>query len=83
MEKITAALRVTDLNAKPFVCAVENGIARGQLVTVKASGYLPNSLQDVEGIRYCPISLHMVVRAEEGSVPAIGDNLSITVERRS
>lgn len=81
MEKITARVRVTDLNVRPFDYEVEGKVEVGESVVVKASGHWKSDTSNPEVFDQFPISLHMTVYPGCGIIPALGDNLSITVER--
>jgi hypothetical protein len=82
MEKITAEVRVTNLNVQSFAYKDGKGeMIGGESVAIKASGYWIDSPEDREGVDHYPISLHMIVYPGHGIIPALGDNLSITVER--
>jgi hypothetical protein len=81
MEKITATVRVTDLNVRPFDYEVEGKVEVGESVVIKASGHWKSDTANPEVCDQFPVSLHMTVYPGHGIVPALGDNLSIAVER--
>lgn len=89
MEKVTASVRVTNLNVQPF--AYRRDCSRGsegemmvggESVVLKASGFWesPNAAANAEPDLY-PVSVHITVYPGHGIIPALGDALTITVER--
>ena len=89
MEKVTAEVRVTNLNVQPF--AYRRDCSRGsegemmmggESVVLKASGFWEdvNPAINVEPDLY-PISVHITVYPGHGIIPVLGDTLKITVER--
>jgi hypothetical protein len=81
MEKITATVRVTDLNVRPFDYEVEGKVEVGESVVIKAFGHWKSDTANPEVCDQFPVSLHMTAYPGHGIVPALGDNLSIAVER--
>lgn len=76
-EQLEAELRVTNLNVKPFAYHVEGMDAQGgESVEMRASGFW-----EKDGDHY-PISLHATVYPGHGIVPALGDNITVTIERK-
>lgn len=72
MEKITARLRVTNLNVKPFAYI---DYKEGECLELRAAGHW------LEESDQFPVSLHLTVYPGHGIVPAIGDPLVLTIER--
>ena len=86
MEKITAEVRVTNLNVQPF--AYRQDCSRGsegemmiggESVVLKASGFWEDK-NSAEPQHY-PVSVHITVYPGHEIIPALGDTLKITVER--
>lgn len=78
MANITAEIRVTGLKVQPF--SYKDGkeeMVGGESLVMKAYGFW----EDNDGNKY-PTSLHMTVYPGHGVVPAIGDCVTISVERK-
>ena len=78
MVRITAQVRVTSLGVQPF--AYKNGkgeIVAGESVEMRASGFWVSSKGD-----HFPISVHAAVDPGHGVVPALGDRVTLTIERK-
>jgi hypothetical protein len=81
MEKITAELRVTNLNVKPFTYKVEGMEDQGgESVELRAFGYWEET-REGERQQVYPVSLHLTTYPGHGIVPALGDTVIITVQR--
>ena len=87
MEKVTAEVRVTNLNVQPF--AYRRDCSRGsegemmmggESVVLKASGFWENTSAP-PGTDLYPVSVHLTVYPGHGIIPALGDTLKVTVER--
>lgn len=81
MKKVTATVRVTNLNVQPFEYEVEGNIEVGESVVIKASGHWKSDTANPEVCDQFPVSVHMTVYPGHEIIPALGDNLSVTVER--
>ncbi|MFL6427896.1 MAG: hypothetical protein ACJ71S_06600 [Acidobacteriaceae bacterium] len=77
MEKITTELRVTTLKVQPFAYKDGKGeMVGGESLEMRAAGFWVDDNGD-----HFPASLHVTVYPGHGIVPAIGDCVSISVER--
>jgi len=72
MESITAKLRVTNLNIKPFTYGLEH---EGECLELRASGTWSDSQDQF------PISLHFTVFPGCGVAPMVGDHVVVTIAR--
>lgn len=81
MEKVTAEIRVTGLKIQPF--SYKDGkqeMIGGESLEMRAAGFWTDERPDQQTQHY-PVSLHMIVYPGHGVVPAIGDCVTISVER--
>jgi hypothetical protein len=77
MDKVEAEVRVTSLKVKPF--AYKDGkdeMVGGESMEMRAEGFW------VGGKDHFPISLHVTVPPGHAVVPAIGDCVSVIVQRK-
>lgn len=80
--KITAELRVTTLRVQPFAYKDGKGeMVGGESMEMRAHGFWVDEW-DPGKQNHFPISLHAVVYPGHGVVPAIGDCVTVTVERK-
>jgi len=77
---VTADLRVTNLNIKSFTYKGkgEEIDVEGEALEMRASGFW----KEETGSDAFPISLHATVYPGHGVIPAIGDEITITVCRK-
>lgn len=76
MENITAELRVTAMKVQPFAYRDgKNEMVGGESLEMRAAGFWE------ENDDLFPLSLHVTVYPGHGVVPAIGDNIRVTIER--
>jgi hypothetical protein len=80
MEKITAEIRVTSLKVQPFQYKDgKDEMVGGESLQMRAEGFwIDESTDD-----HYPVSLHATVYPGHGVVPAIGDCVTVTVERKT
>lgn len=77
MDKLTAEIRVVSLKVLPFSYKDGKGeMVGGEVLEMKATGFWVD-----EEKNHYPASLHVSVYPGHGVVPAIGDNVKISVER--
>jgi hypothetical protein len=78
MEKITAEIRVISLRVQPFAYKDGKGEMRGgESLEMRAAGFWVSDDGD-----HFPVSLHATVYPGHGIIPAIGDCVNISIERR-
>jgi hypothetical protein len=73
MEKITTKLKVTDLKVVPFEYVPST--IMGEAVELRASGTWNDEVE-----RNYPVSLHITLYRGHPVIPALGDEITITVE---
>jgi hypothetical protein len=74
MEKVTTKLKVTNLKVIPFEYVPST--VMGEAVELRASGTWRDELE-----RNYPVSLNITVYPGHPVIPALGDEITITVER--
>jgi hypothetical protein len=78
MEKITAEVRVTTLKVQPFAYKDNNGgLIGGESLEMRAAGFWVSDNGD-----HYPVSIHATVYPGHGVVPAIGDCVIVSIERK-
>lgn len=78
MVQITAEVRVTSLKVQPFAYKDGKGeLVGGESVEMRASGFWVSDEGD-----HFPVSLHATVHPGHGVVPALGDCVTLTIERK-
>ena len=78
MARITAEVRVTSLKFQPFAYKDGKGeLVSGESLEMRAGGFWISD----DGDRY-PVSLHVTVHPGHGVVPAIGDCVTVSIERK-
>jgi hypothetical protein len=78
MEKITAEVRVTTLKVQPFAYKDGNGEPiGGESLEMRAAGFWVSDNGD-----HFPASVHATVYPGHDVVPAIGDCVTVSIERK-